>query len=152
DPALNVLVVETDRPFAVATRSDALISRPLVEGLPSEELAAVVAHERAHLERRDAPRKPVVRPAAVAHVPSVRRALLADLDLAVEQACDERAALRVGRLEVARALIAVERLMQRRASLPALAFAGSNLVARVEALLAPRKIPHALSHDAALFV
>jgi beta-lactamase regulating signal transducer with metallopeptidase domain len=66
--------------------------------------------------------------------------LLADLELATEQACDEQAAARLGdRLLVARALLAVERLMTPAVVCPGVhRFGAAQLSARVEALLAPR--------------
>ena len=78
--------------------------------------------------------------ASLAHWPSLRRALQAELVLASEQTCDEAAARQVGdRLAVAETILAVERLLAR-ARIPehvALAsFGGSAVEARVRSLLA----------------
>jgi Zn-dependent protease with chaperone function len=120
-------------------RRRVIASRGLLAGLPADLLAAVVAHEEAHSVRRDGLRRALAGVLSVAHLPATRRAVLADLDLAIEQACDDEAGLRVGdRLTVARALLAVRRLGQTRpcpAALGALSIGGSSLDARVAALV-----------------
>lgn len=86
------------------------ISETMSELLPRRQLQAVVAHEQAHAQRFDALIKFFVRLGAQLHLPAVRERLLAELDLACEQACDEAAAAAVGdRVAVAEAILAVER-------------------------------------------
>jgi hypothetical protein len=79
------------------------------------------------------------------HLPALRRALLAELALFSEQACDAEAARRVGdRLLVAEAILAVERLLAARAPVEAAAlpaFGGSPVAERVRELLAPERTP-----------
>ncbi len=147
-------VVETDRVFAATTpRGRILVSRRLLDGLSSAELAAVLAHERAHVERGDLRRRVLASLLACAHLPHVRRALLDDLHLASEQACDEVAGAAVGdRLDVVRALLAIGRLDARALGPAALAFSEGHLVARVEALLAPPRAPVSAHADGGLLL
>lgn len=140
DRTSDVRWVETELPLAVADagRRAVVLSSRLQRELPVDVVQVVVAHERAHVERRDARRLGLTRLLSVGHLPPVRRRLLADLALACEQACDELAAARIGdRLRVASAIVAVEQLFAgvtpSRRLLPA--FADREVVARVEALL-----------------
>jgi len=73
------------------------------------------------------------------HLPALRRALLAELAVASEQACDAEAGHRVGdRLVVAEAILAVERLLAAAVPPPAglASFDGNSVAGRVRALLA----------------
>ncbi len=133
--------VEAARPFAAAAEGHVLLSAGLVEQLSDPHLDVVVAHEQAHLQRRDPLLRSVVGLLSVGHLPSVGRRLLADLELASEQACDEAAAASVGdRALVAQALLAVERLLggHQPSAIAAPSFEpGAGLVQRIEALLGP---------------
>jgi Zn-dependent protease with chaperone function len=124
-------VLPCDIPLAVTIGSfepRVVISTRLIEALAAEQLRAVVAHEAAHVLRRDNLRKQIASVLSLFHLPAVRRALLDDLAVACERASDEDAALAIGdRLAVAEALIAVERMAP-----PDLAL-GSAFVDRVEA-------------------
>jgi Zn-dependent protease with chaperone function len=138
----GVHVVASTLPFSFAAgilRQRVFVSSGLRDRLLQEELSVVLDHERAHVRRRDGLRKVVARLVSTGHLPHVRRWLIEALDLACEQACDEEAAQRAGdRLRVARAIVAVEQGMS---GLPAelttaaSSFGGSNVAARVEALL-----------------
>jgi len=133
-------VVDSVRPFAATSAGGGvLVSRALVDRLDPALLPAVIEHERAHAERRDPARRAIAALLASAHLPATRRVLLEDLELASEQVCDEQAGERLGdRLLVARALLAVERLMGGPdLELTAPRFGGGHLAARVHALLAP---------------
>ena len=117
DPEKGAWVFPHLRPLAVAAglwRPRTFVSTGLVEALDPDELEVVLAHERAHVRRRDGLWNAAAEFFAFGQWPSVRRALRADLELACEQACDESAAERIGdRLRVAAALLAVERLRHR---------------------------------------
>jgi Zn-dependent protease with chaperone function len=135
-------VVESPRAFALAAgwfRPRVLVSTALLERLSSEQVEIVVAHERAHAERRDALVVTVARVLSLAHLPSVRRQVLSDLALACEQACDEAAAHACGdRVLVAETILAAERAAGSAHPLaaPGLAFGGGEVGSRVESLLA----------------
>lgn len=120
-------------------RPKVIISTALRRNVPRELVAAIAHHEDAHVRRRDPLLRTVARFGTVLHLPAIRRDLLRDLHLACEQACDERAAVLVGdRLLVARALLAVERLLstsQERLPAAAAGFADAGIAARVNALL-----------------
>jgi Zn-dependent protease with chaperone function len=139
---VGVGVVESSRPFALTVgwfRPSVLVSTTLLERLTPAQLQIVVAHERAHADRRDALAVTAARVLSLAHLPSVRRRILADLMLACEQACDEAAARECGdRVLVAETILAAERAAASDApSLAAgLAFGGGEVANRVESLLA----------------
>lgn len=154
DPVHGVHVVAVDAPlaFAAGLRSPELfVSRQLIAGLTPQQLSIVIAHERAHAERRDSLRQLAASCAAWLHLPALRRTLLAELSMAAEQACDERAAAQTGdRLAVAQAIVSVEKLFGQWTSAdtahslpaPASHFTGGNVPGRVQALLdAPRAAP-----------
>ena len=136
----DLRVIESPMPVAVATAVGAqvLVSSAMVEALTPKLLDAVVAHEHAHLRRRDPWRRVIAMILSAGHLPKTRRAILDDLELACEQASDEEAAQVVGsRLHVAQALLAVARLAGAQPP-PAMtvAFGDSSIEARVNALLA----------------
>jgi Zn-dependent protease with chaperone function len=141
-------VIPSPIPLALAAglfKPRIYVSTAVVEALPADQLDAVVEHERAHVARRDGVWRAIVELLSTAHVPAVRRRLLAAFELACEQACDEAAAARVGdRLSVASAIVTMERMC--RGVLPAGAglssIGGSNVEARVTALLGQAAPPH----------
>ncbi|MFL5300387.1 MAG: M56 family metallopeptidase [Anaeromyxobacteraceae bacterium] len=145
--------VRAARPLAVTVgfwKPRVIVTSELRSLLAPEELDVVVEHERAHARRRDPLRVTVAAALAVAHLPSVRRAILRDLALACEEACDEDAAGRLGgdRLRVAETLVVVEKLVARAAWAP-VAIGGGDVSARVESLLSPAlpdsAVPRALT-------
>jgi Zn-dependent protease with chaperone function len=136
----RIRVVVSSRPFAVAAgwvRPTVLVSTALVDRLSPAQLEIVVAHERAHVARRDALVVAAARILALAHLPSVRRELLAELTLACELACDEAAAAECGdRVLVAETIVAAERAAAAPPFATAgLAFGDGDVGARVESLL-----------------
>jgi Zn-dependent protease with chaperone function len=75
-------------------RPKVVISTGLKHKLSREELDAVIAHEHAHATRRDNLRHGIAALCLLPLGPGARRALLADLSLASEHACDRTAAER----------------------------------------------------------
>ncbi len=116
-----------------------VISDSLRVALRPRLLAAVIAHERAHVRRRDVARRAVATLLALLHLPPLRKLLLEDLVTATELAADAAAAAELGEtLCVADAILAVERLAgEVRPSTLAIAFGETSVSARIEALLAP---------------
>jgi Zn-dependent protease with chaperone function len=141
--------VDTDAAFSFTgglLRPDIYLSRGLRDGLDPAQLAAVIEHERAHVRRRDILRRHAARLGVLFHGPATGRALLAALDLACEEACDEEAATHLGdRVRVAQAIVAAARIAPRPP--PALAagvvgFTVDALTHRVTTLLdSPRHDP-----------
>lgn len=133
-------------PFALTggwIRPRTWISTALFDALPPIRREIVIAHERAHAERRDPLLWAVTSTLAGLHLPGTRQPLLAGLRLAAEQDCDERAAARVGdRLEVAATLLFVERLMKGCDVGPSsdshAALTGSTVPPRVQSLISAK--------------
>lgn len=142
DPDTEIWRVDSDRPVAMTLgllKPRIYISDRLRDMLSTDQLDAVVAHERAHADHLDALVKYVATLAAELHLPRVAGVLLEEIDIASEQACDAAAADDVGdRLTVAEAILSVERASSAPA-LPstALGFAGEVVEARVKGLLEP---------------
>ncbi|MDX8402926.1 MAG: M48 family metalloprotease [Mariprofundaceae bacterium] len=136
-----VRVVDWDMPLALSAgirRMRVFISSQLIQALSPQQLDVVIAHEQAHLSRRDPLRHFITHALSFAHIPRLRKDLLMDFDLATEQACDEVAAAQTGgRLHVADTILVVERLfIMRRVPSMVMSISGSNISARVESLLA----------------
>ena len=93
-PLAHCRMIDSPVPFAYCIglwRPKVVISKGLERTLTREELNAVVAHEQAHAARRDNLRHGFAALALLPLGPRARRALLADLTLASEQACDRAA-------------------------------------------------------------
>tara|TARA_R110000868_G_scaffold411618_1_gene706396 strand:+ start:961 stop:1917 length:957 start_codon:yes stop_codon:yes gene_type:complete len=161
-------LIDDDRPLALCAgvlNPMVFISKGLMRHLTLEEIRIVLAHEQAHARRLDGLLQAVARCLLVWHLPSMKRLLLNDLALAIEQACDDEAARRTtGRLAVAETILKVERLHHQQweylSSVNAIV--GSSVTARIEYLLhesAPferkwmtKLIIHAAIYAAALIV
>jgi beta-lactamase regulating signal transducer with metallopeptidase domain len=143
DATIDAHVVRSALPFSAVIglfSQRIVLSTALAHALPAPLMRVVLAHERTHLLRHDSFWQLAAAFVSLGHFPSLRRHLLADLALAAEQACDERAAdLSGDRLTVASTILFVERLFANRPSLiaSAPAFGGSDVAARVDALLHP---------------
>jgi len=141
EPGVQLVAGET--PIALTSglyKPKIWIARTLFDALDETDRAVVLAHERAHVARRDPARFLAAFLASALHFPRIRADLLEALQLATEQSCDAVAAERAGvdGLRVAETLLRVERLMQRaprRVSLTA-ALVDTSLPARIEALVA----------------
>ncbi|MGH1348774.1 MAG: M56 family metallopeptidase [Nannocystales bacterium] len=140
-------VVESELPFALTAGLLAprvFVTSALLRDLDSTSIAAMLAHEAAHVRRRDPLRKLLGDMLSAFHLPGARSTLLADLSLACEESCDESAAAQIGdRADVAAALVALGRLIERTPERPALvgaAFGDSDIETRVRSLLSAPKI------------
>lgn len=113
-------------------------SRGFIARLSPVAVRVVVAHERAHAVRYDNLWMALIRVCSLGWIHRAR--LLADLELAQEQACDQRAAEVVGdAVAVAETLLQCQRLAQ--APQVASAFFRGQLDARVRLLLDPSHVP-----------
>lgn len=143
EPAVGAHLIASSLPFSAVVglaRQKIVLSTALADTLPPSLLRIVLAHETSHVRRHDGFWRLVVSLLSVAHLPVVRAQLLGDLALAAERACDEHAAQVSGdRLSVAQAILLVERMLSDRVPLLPLApgFGGSDVPARIEALLEP---------------
>jgi len=117
-------------------RPRVFISKGLLRGCSANELAIILAHEEAHRRRRDNLRLLLGRVFCAVLPRPWRRAVVHDLHLLCEQACDFAAADRYGSLSVAQTLVQVGRVLRRSfVPLQGVAFDGSDLRDRVHALL-----------------
>jgi Zn-dependent protease with chaperone function len=117
-------------------------SASLEAHLSAAELDAALAHEAAHLHRRDPLSSAALRVAGLFTLPSVAARIQGEFSAAAERACDAAAAQVHGPETVARALVAAARAQSFASS--GLALTGHPLAARVAALLAahaPRVTP-----------
>src|SRR4051812_28261189 len=111
DAALDAWLLDTPVAMSFAAgifQPHVYLSSGMLSAFSQQELLAVIEHERAHVRRRDTLWRLATRMFSFPYalMPSRRAQLLRDLDLAVEQACDEDAAIAVGdRLTVAEALL-----------------------------------------------
>jgi beta-lactamase regulating signal transducer with metallopeptidase domain len=143
EPAVAAHLITSSLPFSAVVglaRQKIVLSTALADALPAPLLRIVLAHEAGHVRRHDSFWQLVAALLSVGHLPPLRRRLLADLALAAERACDEHAAqVTSDRLGVAQAILFVARMLTDCApSLPlAPGFGGSDVPARVEALLEP---------------
>ncbi len=141
--------VASEAPFAVTAglwRPRVYVTSGLLRLLDDTSRMAVLAHEAAHVRRRDPLTKLLAELLGAFHVPKTRRALLADLSLACEQACDEEAAASIGdRTAVADALVKLGRLVSDASPTGTAAvarFGEGSITARVHALLdTPKPLP-----------
>lgn len=109
-------VIEVPHLFAYCAgfiRGRLIVSRGLVSALTASELAAVVAHEQAHADRRDNARR-ILAIVGLWLVPQRwTRSILRDLALACETVCDREAARRTGSIQnvvdAVRAIIRLKR-------------------------------------------
>ena len=148
---LGCTIVESPQPVCVAAgflQPRVLISRGLLDSLGNEERAVVLAHERAHVRRRDALAAAAVRALSVVHLPGVGRWLTSERDVAAEQACDDEAAAVADRLAVAATILRVERAVWQSSAvgleLVGSAFGARAVERRVEALMAEPSAPTSL--------
>jgi hypothetical protein len=154
----GLTLVEVEQPLCVAAglfKPRILMSRILFERLTVAERRIVVAHEHAHVLRRDLLVGAAVRALTALQLPSASRWLRSELEVAAEQACDEAAAADCrDRLVVAATILKVERAMRGAVSPAfgpfALAFGLSAVERRVESLLRAPAPPRSVRLPAGL--
>ncbi|GAA0529507.1 M56 family metallopeptidase [Pigmentiphaga daeguensis] len=139
-------VLDVDRPMALACgigHGHILLSTLLMRQLDPTQLRVVLAHEQAHITNRDVLLRLVAAVLSSIQLPSTRRRLLRDLELALEQRCDFAAANEVGcRVAVAETIVAMEKIYRQHAREQApftMAFFSDFVPERVEALLSPKQ-------------
>jgi Zn-dependent protease with chaperone function len=117
-------------------RPRVFISRGLLAACSAQQLAVILVHEQAHRQRKDNLRLLLGRIFSMALPGSWRASAQHDLHLLAEQSCDYAAARKFGAFSVAETIVHVGRTLKLSpGSLPAVAFAGSDLESRVMALL-----------------
>jgi hypothetical protein len=149
DAKHKLWVVQSQLPLCISAgliRPRLIISGGLLEQLSVAELEVIAAHEEAHARRLDSFVRLLVRAATVLFVPRARERLLATLEAAAEQACDEQAAAHTGdRLSVAEVILAMERKLCGSSLLAdnvlAMGFGSSSLADRVQGMLEPAREP-----------
>jgi len=113
DYAPNVRLLDQDEPIALTVgwvRPTILLSTGLIRSLSSDSLNAVLAHEHAHVRRRDTWLAASDRIAASILPQRVANPLLHQIHISRELACDTEAADNGEPIHVARALTEVARL------------------------------------------
>ncbi|HFX1916435.1 TPA: M56 family metallopeptidase [Pseudomonas aeruginosa] len=138
-------VLEVEQPMALACgvgRGHILLSTSLMRRLNPMQLRVVLAHEQAHIANRDVLNRLTAAVLSSIQLPGVRRRLLRDLELALEQRCDFAAAKEVGcPVTVAETIVTVEKIFRQHAreQVPlTMAFFSDFVPERVEALLSSR--------------
>lgn len=139
-PTARVLELDAPQAFLVgALRPLLVVTRGLLDETHRAELDVVLAHERAHLARRDPLRTLLAHLALSFHLPGLARHLANELAVAHEMAADELAARSVKcELRVADTLVKLARA-HRAAGLLVTSFGASGLERRVQGLLARRR-------------
>jgi len=116
-------------------RPEVFLSEGLLRGVDPDAVETVLAHERAHVRRRDPLRRLLAGLALAFHLPGVAGALARALRRAEEASADAEAARALGdRARVAEALVRFARL--RLPAALAAGFQGDGLEARVREVLA----------------
>lgn len=138
----DVLVLEQDEPIALTVgilRPIILLSTGLIEAVSPQTLRVVLAHERAHVRRRDTAWSLLDRFACWFVPRKVGTFARHELSLACEQSCDGHAAQaagHLGNLHVAAALVEVAKLGLSEPA-PGMSMGASSLEQRVGHLLNP---------------
>jgi len=145
DGELRVLPLDAPQAFVLGwLRPTLYATQGLMAAQHREHLAAVLAHERAHLRRADGLRSLIASAGLAFHLPFIARALRERLASAQEMAADAEAADALGdRSLVARALVHVARAQLRLGpDLPdgAFAFGADHIELRVRSLLDDRPL------------
>lgn len=139
----QVRVLEQEAPLALTLgwpKATILLSSGLLAKVTPESLEVILAHERAHIARRDLSVAMCDELMATLWPARLRALFLEALSFERERRCDERAALEVGsRRRVALAIGEVVRLEMRQSAL-GMSIASKEALARVDALLKPAPV------------
>jgi Zn-dependent protease with chaperone function len=137
-----VLPVEEPQAYVLGIlKPRVYVSQGLLEQTNEDDLAPVLAHERAHAARRDPLRRLIASAGLVLHLPGIAHLLNRLLTRTQEMAADADAARTVGdRVRVAEALVRFARL-QGPVRAAAVEFGSGDLEARVRELLDPHQRP-----------
>ncbi|WP_100501216.1 M56 family metallopeptidase [Geodermatophilus chilensis] len=135
EPSLGAAILDSDRPAAFCLpgrRRSVVVTTAALAALSGEELAAVLAHERAHLRGRHHMAVGATRilDRAFPGVPLFSRGR-AEIERLIELLADDAAARRVDRVEVASALVTLAGMRAPAAALPAAQGAGAVRVTRL---------------------
>lgn len=125
------------------------LSDGLLDALNSGQIQQVLAHEQAHVARRDGLLKLGLSVLSAGHWPAVRRQLFRDWELACEQRCDAAAAETPSKAtDLAECLVRVGRLTLAHQPVgPSVCrLDGGHLEQRIWALLEPAERPSRTSH------
>jgi Zn-dependent protease with chaperone function len=135
-----VLPVEAPQAYVLGIlKPRVYVSQGLLEQTNEDDLAPVLAHERAHAARRDPLRRLIASAGLVLHLPGIDHLLNRLLTRTQEMAADADAARTVGdRVRVAEALVRFARL-QGPVRAAAMKFGSGDLEARVRELLDPHQ-------------
>lgn len=133
---LNLLPTEIPQGFVTGVFHPRIHVSEGLMALGDSVVGPVVAHERAHIENRDPFIRAVFPLLSLGHLPSVGRAIFAELTLSQELAADQKAVQEVGDpLLVADALLTMARVTS--GSPAVVGFSDGDIKTRIEALLAP---------------
>jgi hypothetical protein len=140
DWGTNVRLMDGPEPVACTVgtrRGTILLSRGLVDGLTPKQVSIVLAHEQAHVRRRDVITALGDRFASLLLPTVISRPLVNQITLAREQLCDAASASEVGSpLDVACTILAVARMGAYRPCVGHY-FGDGELEARIQYLLSP---------------
>ena len=130
--------IDDQRPLAMVARPlhpVVLVSRGLLDDLDARERRIVIAHEAAHLRRRDLLKSSLFECLLALHTPASAARLRANWRQAIEERADDAVARRFGGTDTAQALLKVVRRQQFPATV-GLAAGGADIARRIERLLA----------------
>jgi beta-lactamase regulating signal transducer with metallopeptidase domain len=135
-----VLPVEEPQAYVLGVlKPRVYVSQGLLKQTNEDDLASVLAHERAHAARRDPLRRLIASAGLVLHLPGIAHLLDRLLTRTQEMAADADAVRTVGdRVRVAEALVRFARL-QGPVRAAAMEFGSGDLEARVRELLDPHQ-------------
>src|SRR5262249_4224609 len=135
-PPCRVLPFDEPQAFVLGLlRPEIYVTRGLLAAGPGEDLEPVLAHEEAHVRKRDPRRRLIASAGLLFHLPGVTATIERRLTRAQEMAADSEAAGRIGdRVRFAEVLVWFAQLQSFR-PLSACEFSCSDLEARVRGIL-----------------